>query len=103
MTESRPLGFGRRDAGAGTATAEAPVAVPTLDDKAAAALLPARHPRGHKGTFGKLLVIDADKIHPELRDIGIYRRIGAGVATKEMHETGRGHGHFRDGPRVAPY
>src|SRR5260221_4049637 len=54
---SRPLASGRPDAAGAAPTAEAPPAPTTLDDKAAAALLPSRPPRGHKGTFGKLLVI----------------------------------------------
>src|SRR5437588_12770637 len=89
MTESRPLGFGRRDAGAGTATAEAPVAVPTLDDKAAAALLPARPPRGHKGTFGKLLVIagSLDYAGAALLVSRAGGRAGAGLVTLAVPES----------------
>ena len=58
MGEGRPLGFRHREPTAPSVPAEPPPpAVPTLDDRGAAALLPARPPRGHKGTFGKLLVI----------------------------------------------
>ena len=50
MPERRPAGFGapRR---------RTPDGPPVLDDAAAAALLPERSVRGHKGTFGKLLVL----------------------------------------------
>jgi hydroxyethylthiazole kinase-like uncharacterized protein yjeF len=50
MADRRPPGFGRPpDA--------APAGPPVLDDAAAIALLPVRGPRGHKGTFGTLLVL----------------------------------------------
>src|SRR5438874_1601963 len=53
-----PFGFGRRHD-----DPKAPAAVPvvegavTLNDAAAAELVPKRPERGHKGTFGKLLVV----------------------------------------------
>ena len=56
----RPVGFGRREdaapASGAVATATAPGAI-ELDDAAASRLLPERQKRGHKGSFGKLLVI----------------------------------------------
>lgn len=57
MADRRPVGFRHHDDGeTATATPEA-APIPVLDDRAAAALLPARPARAHKGTFGKLLVI----------------------------------------------
>jgi len=50
-------GSGRRPAGFGRAPDPPPPGPPVLDDRAAAALLPERSARGHKGTFGKLLVL----------------------------------------------
>jgi hydroxyethylthiazole kinase-like uncharacterized protein yjeF len=89
MTDLRPLGFGPREAGGGTATAEAPSAVPTLDDKAAAALLPERPPRGHKGTFGKLLVIagSLDYAGAALLVCRAGGRAGSGLVTLAVPES----------------
>ena len=56
MTERRPLGFGRHEAAVEKGET-APPSVPTMDDRAAAALLPERPARGHKGNFGKVLVL----------------------------------------------
>ena len=61
MPERAPVGFGRREAPAepaGTsATSPFPDGATKLDDDISAALIPERSPRGHKGSFGKLLVI----------------------------------------------
>jgi len=90
MTESRSLGFRHRDSAAGSAPVEpAPPSVPTLDDKAAAALLPARPPRGHKGTFGKLLVIagSLDYAGAALLVCRAAGRAGAGLVTLAVPES----------------
>ncbi|HEX8025841.1 MAG TPA: NAD(P)H-hydrate dehydratase [Candidatus Limnocylindrales bacterium] len=90
MGEGRPLGFRHRE-DAGTATpAEPPTpSVPTLDDKAAAALLPARPARGHKGTFGKLLVIagSLDYAGAALLVCRAAGRAGAGLVTLAVPES----------------
>ena len=61
MTERGPVGFGRRPGdpagGDGTSTTVVPEGALRLDDDGAGALLPERPVRGHKGSFGKLLVI----------------------------------------------
>lgn len=69
MAERRAVGFGRRDTpaegtGGGAATRGGreperpwPEGATRLDDEAAASLLPDRPSRGHKGAFGRLLVI----------------------------------------------
>lgn len=87
--ESRPLGFGRRDVPGAAPTAEAPTATPTLDDRAAAALLPSRPARGHKGTFGKLLVIagSLDYAGAALLVCRAGGRAGAGLVTLAVPES----------------
>ena len=88
MPDDRPLGFGRGSATA-TPSPEAPAAIPTLDDRAAAALLPARPARGHKGTFGKLLVIagSLDYAGAALLVCRGAGRSGAGLVTLAVPES----------------
>jgi NAD(P)H-hydrate epimerase len=88
MSERRPLGFGRREATAPTATVEADGAV-RLDDRAAAALLPERPARGHKGTFGKVLVIagSLDYAGAALLVCRSAGRAGAGLVTLAVPES----------------
>jgi len=85
----RPVGFGRRDESAtATATATVPGAV-TLDDAAAAALLPERPKRGHKGSFGKVLVIagSLDYAGAALLVCRAAGRAGAGLVTLAVPES----------------
>jgi NAD(P)H-hydrate epimerase len=88
MPERRPLGFGRREAAASGDGVEAP-ATPTLDDRAAAALLPERSARGHKGTFGKVLVIagSLDYAGAALLVCRAAGRAGAGLVTLAVPES----------------
>jgi NAD(P)H-hydrate epimerase len=60
-----------------------------LDDAAAAALLPPRPPRGHKGTFGKLLVIagSVDYAGAALLVCTAAGRAGAGLVTLATPES----------------
>jgi NAD(P)H-hydrate epimerase len=61
----------------------------TLDDATAAALLPARPARGHKGTFGKLLVIagSLDYAGAALLACRAAGRAGAGLVTLAITES----------------
>jgi NAD(P)H-hydrate epimerase len=88
MPDRRPLGFGRREAHGAATTAEAP-AVPVMDDRAAAALLPERPARGHKGTFGKLLAIagSLDYAGAALLVCRAAGRAGAGLVTLAVPES----------------
>jgi NAD(P)H-hydrate epimerase len=88
MPERRPLGFGRRDAEPGPKDA-APDAPAPMDDRAAAALLPERPARGHKGTFGKVLVIagSLDYAGAALLVCRAAGRAGAGLVTLAVPES----------------
>jgi NAD(P)H-hydrate epimerase len=95
MPERRALGFGRHlEPSATTRTGGAderpwPEGVPRLDEDAALALLPARPARGHKGTFGKLLVIagSLDYAGAALLVCRAAGRVGAGLVTLAVPET----------------
>ena len=82
MPDRRPPGFGRAP--------EPPVGgAPVLDDAAAAALLPERSARGHKGTFGKLLVL-AGSLNYAGAAVLVVRaagRAGAGLVTLAVPES----------------
>jgi NAD(P)H-hydrate epimerase len=88
MPDDRPLGFGRGSATA-TPSPETATALPTLDDRAAAALLPSRPARGNKGTFGKLLVIagSLDYAGAALLVCRAAGRSGAGLVTLAVPES----------------
>ncbi|MEP6638822.1 MAG: NAD(P)H-hydrate dehydratase [Chloroflexota bacterium] len=61
MPERGPVGFGRRDEPGVAAGADSgstfPAGATRLDDDSIAGLIPERPARGHKGSFGRLLVI----------------------------------------------
>ena len=84
MTD-RPVGFGRRDQGGATA----PAGTTMLDDESMARLLPERAKRGHKGTFGKLLVIagSLDFAGAALLVCRASGRAGAGLVTLAVPES----------------
>lgn len=93
MADRRPVGFGRRDpeqaeVEAGLAAAVAAGAV-RLDDETMALLLPERPKRGHKGTFGKLLVIagSLDYAGAALLVCRAAGRAGAGLVTLAVPES----------------
>ncbi len=94
----RRLGFGRGADHGGSATGQATggasastgEAVPSvLDDRLIAGLLPERHVRGHKGTFGKLLVIagSLDYAGAALLVCRAAGRAGAGLVTLAVPES----------------
>jgi NAD(P)H-hydrate epimerase len=80
----RALGFGR----SATSTAVAEGAT-LLDDESVASLLPERPARGHKGTFGKLLVIagSLDYAGAALLVCRAAGRAGAGLVTLAVPES----------------
>ena len=91
MAEGRPVGFGRRSGAARDAVPEPASAggVTVLDDDGAAALLPDRPERGHKGVFGKLLVVagSLDYAGAALLVCRAAGRAGAGLVTLAVPES----------------
>jgi ADP-dependent NAD(P)H-hydrate dehydratase / NAD(P)H-hydrate epimerase len=90
MTERRPVGFGRRSGDAGAAVGgAAATGVARLDDDTVAQLVPVRDARGHKGTFGKLLVIagSLDYAGAALLVCRAAGRAGAGLVTLAVPES----------------
>jgi hydroxyethylthiazole kinase-like uncharacterized protein yjeF len=96
------LGFGRREAsaasdrlagetGRGGSESERPwpAGAPKLDDDLAASLLPPRDSRGHKGSFGKLLVIagSLDYAGAALLVSRAAGRAGVGLVTLAVPES----------------
>lgn len=83
MTE-RPVGFGARSPGV-----EPESERPVLDDEAVADLIPERPSRGHKGDFGKLLVIagSLDYAGAALLVCRAAGRAGAGLVTLAVPES----------------
>ncbi len=92
MSGPGPVGFGRREAetsGPPRSPAPFPDGATVLDDAIAAALLPERPIRGHKGTFGKLLVIagSLDYAGAALLVARAAGRTGAGLVTLAVPES----------------
>jgi NAD(P)H-hydrate epimerase len=96
MAERRPVGFGRRDAqsadgGAAESSEERPwpEGATRLDDDTIAALLPSRDARGHKGSFGRLLVIagSIDYAGAALLACRAAGRAGVGLVTLAIPES----------------
>ncbi|MBI2777403.1 MAG: NAD(P)H-hydrate dehydratase [Chloroflexi bacterium] len=90
MAERR-VGFGRRasDPETGHDGARVEAGEPVLDERTAALLLPERPVRGHKGTFGKLLVIagSLDYAGAALLACRAAGRAGAGLVTLAVPES----------------
>jgi hydroxyethylthiazole kinase-like uncharacterized protein yjeF len=94
MPPERRLGFQHRtsdpvDAPAAAADALTTDEATTLDDRTVSALLPVRPVRGHKGTFGKLLVIagSLDYAGAALLVCRAAGRAGAGLVTLAVPES----------------
>ncbi len=85
MADRRPVGFGDPDGGtaAGPATTGTATGSRVLDDESMAHLVPERSKRGHKGSFGKLLVIagSIDYAGAALLVCRAAGRAGAGLVT----------------------
>jgi hydroxyethylthiazole kinase-like uncharacterized protein yjeF len=101
VPEKAGLGFGRREAAASagpgptggheSTSAERPwpEGAPKLDEDLAASLLPTRDARGHKGSFGKLLVIagSLDYAGAALLVCRAAGRAGVGLVTLAVPES----------------
>jgi hydroxyethylthiazole kinase-like uncharacterized protein yjeF len=93
MAERRPVGFAAREPGAEreapSTPAAATVEVAAMDDDVAAGLVPERPARGHKGVFGKLLVIagSLDYAGAALLVCRAAGRAGAGLVTLAVPES----------------
>jgi ADP-dependent NAD(P)H-hydrate dehydratase / NAD(P)H-hydrate epimerase len=95
VPERRALGFGRRtdevtsSRNGGTDERPWPTGVARLDEDAAVALLPERPARGHKGAFGKLLVIagSLDYAGAALLVCRAAARSGVGLVTLAVPES----------------
>ena len=89
MAERRPLGFRSHDTPPEAGASQEPAAPAPMDDQAAAALLPERPARGHKGTFGKVLAIagSLDYAGAALLVCRAAGRAGAGLVTLAIPES----------------
>ena len=93
MPERSPVGFGRRDTPVGGPATPATVPFPSgatkLDDDIVATLIPERKARGHKGSFGKLLVIagSLDYAGAALLVCRAAGRTGVGLVTLAVPES----------------
>jgi NAD(P)H-hydrate epimerase len=85
----RPLGFGRRATDAAETAPATEAGGPLMTDRSVALLLPVRPARGHKGTFGKLLVIagSLDYAGAALLVCRAAGRAGAGLVTLAVPES----------------
>ncbi|MCI0581339.1 MAG: NAD(P)H-hydrate dehydratase, partial [Chloroflexi bacterium] len=85
----RALGLGRRAGEPGATATPSASSAPVMDDRSVALLLPARPARGHKGTFGKLLVIagSLDYAGAALLVCRAAGRAGAGLVTLAVPES----------------
>lgn len=93
MAEKRPVGFARVTAAVASASASSGPALPAgavaLDDATVSAMVPERPARGHKGTFGKLLVVagSIDYAGAALLACRAAGRAGAGLVTLAVPES----------------
>jgi ADP-dependent NAD(P)H-hydrate dehydratase / NAD(P)H-hydrate epimerase len=89
MADRRPLGFRSHEPSPPPGDGPETPAPSTMDDRAAAALLPERPPRGHKGTFGKVLAIagSLDYAGAALLVCRAAGRGGAGLVTLAVPES----------------
>ena len=89
MTERRPLGFQQHNGAEAADGSTVPPSAAAMDDQAAAALLPDRPARGHKGTFGKVLAIagSLDYAGAALLVCRAAGRAGAGLVTLAVPES----------------
>jgi NAD(P)H-hydrate epimerase len=92
MPERRPVGFGRHDAVEPARIEDGgpfPAGATKLDDEIVGALLPERPKRGHKGSFGKLLVLagSLDYAGAALLVCRAAGRAGAGLVTLAIPES----------------
>ena len=91
MTERGPVGVVRRGATQPGADAQAPPidGAELLDDQIASGLLPTRDKRGHKGSFGKVLVLagSLDYAGAALLVCRAAGRAGAGLVTLAVPES----------------
>jgi hydroxyethylthiazole kinase-like uncharacterized protein yjeF len=91
MSERRPVGFGSPAPGGASApgTVEVATGSHVLNDATAARLVPERSRRGHKGSFGKLLVIagSLDYAGAALLVCRAAGRAGAGLVTLAVPES----------------
>ena len=94
VPERGPVGFGRRErrrrrGPTAAASAPFPAGATKLDDDIAAGLIPERQARGHKGSFGKLLVIagSLDYAGAALLVCRAAGRTGVGLVTLAVPES----------------
>ncbi|MEO8571087.1 MAG: NAD(P)H-hydrate dehydratase [Chloroflexota bacterium] len=93
MAERQPVGFGRREPTveprAGVVERPFPGGAARLDDQLVARLLPERPVRGHKGSFGKILVIagSLDYAGSALLVCRAAGRSGVGLVTLAIPES----------------